>query len=207
MTVKDLDYENEFTKKLPQYIRQYQNFFKFMKLLSNYILKSCDYGKNILELLNLEKSEGDVLVKIAKKVDVTYERNYSDNVEEDLKKYYKNLKTGIYGVQTKRLSSGTLYELKDALIRLFPGIKEVDIVDNLDMSVNLIIRGDLEDVDSKTIENYIIPQVTGVKFNITYVPYGRNLFAFDKDTDISEENPYGEKGWDEGEWAPASTSN
>ena len=75
------------------------------------------------------------------------------------------------------------------------------------MSVNIIIRGYLEDVDSKTIENYIIPQVTGVKFNITYVPYGRNLFAFDKDTNISEGNPYGEKGWDEGEWAPASTNN
>jgi len=207
MTLEDLDVENKFTLKLPQYIRQFDGFFKFMKMLSNYILKSEDAAKQVLNLLNLDTSEGDVLVKIAKKVNVLY--NKKSNSQEDLNNYYNNLKTGILGMQTKRLTNGSYYELKEALLRLFSGIKEVQIIDNLDMTVDINIVGDFTEIDEQTIENYIIPRVTGVKFNITYIPYGVNLFAFDKDVDMGMDtngvtHTYGEKGWDLGEWKPLS---
>lgn len=211
MTLKELDVENEYTKNLPQYIRQYKCFYKFMRLLSNYIIKSVEYGKKILELMKLETSTGDVLVKLAKRVDVVYDRAYLGTTEEDAKLYYNNLKTGIYGMQSKRLSTGTLQELENNLSTVIPGITKLVIKDNMDMSVNIDVVGSITELDSDTIEKYIIPKVTGVKFNITYVPYGKDLFAFDTEKDIIDKDTgdklYGLRGWDEGSWAPSSTTN
>lgn len=205
MTLEDLIIENDYTKQLPQYIRQYRNFFKFMKMLSNYILKSVEYANNILKFLDFadKDSKGDVLIKVARKVDVLYDKAYLEETDKD--KYYDALKTGIYGMQSKRLSNGTLYELQNNLSKTIPGITTLRIFDNMNMSVNIEIVGKLEKLDSAVIENYIIPKVTGVRFDVQYIPYNEDLFALDKSEDVLDEQGnklYGLYGWDKGKWAP-----
>lgn len=184
MTIEELNVENSITKRIPQYIRQYEGFTKFIKLLTNYILGSVNVGENIINLMNLDNTTGDVLVKIANKLDVTINKNYNSAGEPDLNTYYKGLKIAIFGEQTKRLSDGSLIDLKNSLKTTIPNISNIVIQDNQDMTVNIQIEGDLADIDKDIINNYILPKVTGVRFIVQYILYEKDLFAFDSDESI-----------------------
>lgn len=192
MTIEDLNKENFITLKLPQYVREYHCFSKFIKLLTNYILSSTTPVDKIINLMNISNATGDILVKLANKLNV-----YSENAD-NLEKYYKNLKVGILGQQTKRITDSSLISLQEDLMTVFPEIQKLDIIDNMNMTVTLKITGDLKDVNATIIENYIVPKVTGVKFNVIYIPFGKNVFAFDLDEEL--------KMGDDGNWIQAQDS-
>lgn len=179
MTIGDLKkVENKFTETLPAHICQYTNFFDFLKKLSSYILKSTEYAETILSLLDFTKSGGDMLTKVAKKVNVAYDSVYREADDEE---YDKALKIGITGVMTKRLSDGTLYSLlKSIETNLSSDIIIRAIKDNQDMTVDLELEGSITDYNKDIIEDYIIPKVTGVFFDVSYIPYAKNIFAFNK---------------------------
>lgn len=178
MELSELKEENELTKSLPAYIRQYADFFEFLKMLSNYILKSVKHAEKILSLLDFNNSNGDVLIKIAKKVGVSYDGVYR---ETDKSAYETALKIGITGMQTKRLSDGSLYSIQKSLTStLAKEIKIVAIRDNMDMSVNIELEGNISDYNKSIIEDYILPRTTGVFFDVLYIPYSENIFAYDK---------------------------
>lgn len=184
MTIEELDFENKYCEQVPQYLKSYEKFYKFMKLFSNYILQIGNELNKILPMLNVNSSKGDILKKISQKLNIEIEKRNTGNTEEDLLNYDNDLKTAILGLQIKRLSFGTRIDLKETILSLFPVLisenSSVKIIDNQDMTVDMTIVGYSTDLTSKIIEDYILPRVTGVKFNLSYLNFGKNLFALDK---------------------------
>lgn len=142
------------------------------------------------------------------------------NPNESINDFDTNLKIAILGSGLKRKSDSGRENLISTILSLFKDIKKVELeVPALTirtteqilnpMTANITIYGEIggENANAKTIteiiEQYILPEITGVQWNITYIKYGLDLFAFDKDEPLAQhpEKGYGQVGWDLGVWA------
>ena len=142
------------------------------------------------------------------------------NPNESINDFDTNLKIAILGSGLKRKSDSGRENLISTILSLFKDIKKVELeVPALTirtteqilnpMTANITIYGEIggENANAKTIteiiEQYILPEITGVQWNITYIKYGLDLFAFDKDEPLAQhpERDYGLLGWDLGVWA------
>ena len=80
---------------------------------------------------------------------------------------------------------GNAQDLYDAWNILFPGTKIFEIQDLQDMSFNVFISGDFDDLQKEIINHgYIIPKPEGVRINLLTITdlTGLPLFAYDYDT-------------------------
>lgn len=142
------------------------------------------------------------------------------NPDESINDFDTNLKIAILGSGLKRKSDSGRENLISTILSLFKDIKKVELeVPALairtteqivnPMTANITIYGEIggENANAKTIteiiEQYILPKITGIQWNITYIKYGSDLFAFDKDEPLAQhpEKGYGQVGWDLGVWA------
>lgn len=95
----------------------------------------------------------------------------------------------------QNLWKGTKEEIYNFWQIFFP-TTPVLIVDNQDMSMDVLVIGMAPGIQQELVENgYFVPKPAGVRINYTFST--DPIFAFDYDTDYL-------KGWDLGEWAPVS---
>lgn len=135
------------------------------------------------------------------------------NFNSSTNSYEEILKVAIKGAAVKRASNSGRQNLKETLEGIFEEIERVDIYDKgltneeEKMSSEIVIYGNIESYTSELIEKYLLPNITGVSWTVIYIPYGKNLFGFDKNefietSEIAKERGYGITGWDTGEFAP-----
>lgn len=220
MTAEDLKVENEVTSELPQYVKEYEKFYSFMQMMSNYIKSAQIVAEDINSKLDVLSSTGDILRKLAERLNI--------QIGEEFVGDENNLKTAIIGMSVRRASlsnivnNTSLYNiyssLEDTIISLFyPNITNVKIIDKAVskndyqiMSASIYITGTITDWETGIIRNFILPNITGLLWNIYYIPFGKDIFSFDKDEPLgfepAESRGYGEVGWDEGEWVDVETS-
>ena len=197
---------NKYINQSPQYLREYEKFFRLLTMFSNYIMKSSEVFEEIINQTNVYDASGDMLEKLANRVGVSI----TDKSDPE---YVDKLRIAIIGAGIKRTSKSSRYLLQEQLSNLFPSINSYTITDGgccddaVKMEMKMQVIGNISALDAKILEEFVIPKMTGVNLNITYILYGVDLFAFDKDITLKD-NPdrdYGETGWDKGEWAKISS--
>lgn len=205
--LSDLLKENEATKYIPQYIREYPKFLKLMLLFSNYIESANSTLEVILDKLNLSNATGDILEKIAKRCGISVVIPFKADGTIDTELYEERLKIAILCNGTKRRSASTRVEL-EKLSQLTDKIQKCEITDfaivkgaSSPMTVNVEVTGSTEAIDNQLLNDVIVPNVTGVNTGISYILYGSILFGFDReDNTMPAGSTYGINGWDKGDW-------
>ena len=181
--------ENKYTKHIPAYIRDYPKFCKLMVLFSNYINQVVTNLETILRQLNLNTAHGSVLETIAKRLGIEIEKPLvNGEVDQDL--YERMLKIAILGNGLKRNSKAdrnSLSKITDVfkdIIRCEIGDKGISSVSQLPMYINIGITGTTTTWNTQMLEQYVLPQITGVRMIVNYMLNNDNYFGFDVNTVI-----------------------
>lgn len=190
MTVAEIEekylQENKYTETIPSYLRDYPKFIRLMKMFSNYLQDSCNVVNTILSKLNLSKASGDILEKIAQRLDISIEKPLDEHGNVNQTLYEQQLKIAILGNGLKRNSKATRESLMQ-LTKIFETIVRCEITDfsNFDgypnpMVVKLDIMGNAEVWSKEMLEKYVLPNITGLGIIVNYVLYNNMYFGFDE---------------------------
>lgn len=178
--------ENKYTEMIPSYLRDYPKFIRLMKMFSNYTQNSCNVIETILSKLNLQSATGDILEKIAQRINISIEKPLDENGNVNQSLYEQQLKIAILGNGLKRNSKATRESLMK-LTNIFSSIVRCEITDFSNfkgyanpMIVQLDIMGNAEVWSKEMLEKYVLPNITGIGIVVNYVLYNNIYFGFDK---------------------------
>lgn len=206
MNTSDLLNENTYTDKLPTYLRSYDMFFKFIKMLTNYVSKSIDVISYINSVLQVQGKlgENNYSKAIMKIICENYDIPFMDEVDDDIS--YNNLIfAAIQCIGLKRDSFSTLEDLKKGFLNNAKIIDSYVITDSSVLSENpSVMNCSLSftsgfSLPDDFIMSVLTPEVTGVHFTSTLLNTSSSIFAYDRDNDTIENVTY--DGWDKGNWA------
>jgi len=190
--------ENIHTKHIPTYLRDYPKFTKLMLGFSNYIKKMSSVIEFIISKLNLSQATGDILEKLAQRLDIYIEKPVDDNGNVIQELYEQQLKIAILGNGLKRTSNATRNALEQ-LLQIFKTITRMEITDfgieskinPAYMTVAISVRGTNETWTSDILEEYVFPNITGVGPTVNYLLDNQLYFGFDENyTIIGEINEH-----------------
>lgn len=178
--------ENKHTELLPAYIREYNKFYRLLKMFSNYIQNAVDIVEGIIENFNLSAATGDVLNKIAQRLDIYIEEplNEDGTVNEEL--YEQQLKIAILGNGLKRTSLANRDSL-NKILGIFSSIRSCEITDysvtgsRIPMYIYISIVGANDTWTTEMLEKYVFPNITGVGVVVNYRLDNNIYFGFDTD--------------------------
>lgn len=179
--------ENKNTKHIPAYIRDYPKFLKLLILFSNYIRVASDSIETVLSKLNIENATGNVLEKIAERLDIYIEKplNSAGEVNQDL--YERRLRIAILGSGLKKESKASRASMM-RILEIFKSILKLEITDfsnskdySNPMTLRLDVVGNTDVWSAKMLEKYVFPDITGVNTVVTYLLDNDIYFGFDRD--------------------------
>lgn len=178
--------ENKNTKYIPAYIRDYPKFIRLLKLFSNYIQVAAKSIESILSQLNLNNASGNVLEKIAERLDIYIEKplDSNGNIKQDL--YESQLRIAILGNGLKKESKATRASIMK-ILDIFKSIIRIEVTDFSNskdypnpMTLQLDVVGNTDVWDTKMLEKYVFPDITGVNTIVTYLLNNDIYFGFDR---------------------------
>lgn len=177
--------ENKYTRLIPAYIREYPKFIDLMKIFSNYIQSSVDTVEYILNKLNITDATGDILEKIAERLDICIEKPLKENGTVDQELYEQQLKIAILGNGLKRTSTANRESLSK-LVNIFSSIIKCEITDysnssvsQTPMTVQIDITGTNDIWSREMLEQYVLPNITGVRIVVNYILNNNMYFGHD----------------------------
>lgn len=182
--------ENKNTKMIPTYLRDYEKFYRLMKIFSNYIQYSIDLVHSILNMLNINNAVGDVLEKIAQRLDIYIEKPINPDGTVNTTLYWQQLKIAILGNGLKRTSKADRNSLSK-IIDIFTGIRRVEITDRaiqkenaIPMDIYITVVGTEDVWNRDMLEKYVLPNITGVGGVVSYLLDNDIYFGFDTENAI-----------------------
>lgn len=187
MSIKTQDYINLITS---EHINR-KNFISYNLSFLNKIQDICFVFDSFYTKFDIDKAEGDQLDKIASYFNLSRSvSNNNTNIPDKLND--EDFRTYIKAISIFKNWDGTLGQIKEKFLQLFPGSIFV-IKDNQDMSIEYeIINPTYSDVVGELIVNgFIIPKPSGVKVNYSQIT--GYVFGYDEETDTI-------RGYNEGYW-------
>lgn len=203
--IKDIKYDAVYANAVPTYLRSYDKFYFFIKLVTEYVHDSIQLLDKIDTIIHNYGAISTVNEEYSRSVMELLSSNYGIsgiNVQKDREVY-----DALQCLGTRRKAFSTIDDIRIGFLESAKVVSAYILTDKSilpdDDPKHKLMACEMEllansELSTSFVVSNIVPQVTGVEFTQTTL-FG-TVFAYDKDTtNTADSIKYA--GWEKGNWA------
>ena len=172
-----IDYDN-LIQQQPGFLRDYPKYNEWLEKVSLLSEDNQETVNEVVDAMNLDNATGDILDKLGEIVGIQRSQIILDSGDSPTDDQYRKV---IKGRIAQNYWDGTFEGFVDILNTVFEGSLTFSLIDNQDMSVNVLVSGLVDATDLELlVKGYYTPKAMGVGIGYNLSEVINEEFSFEE---------------------------